>query len=41
LNQWPTFPQFIVNGEFIGGLDIVTEMIDEGEFEEVVAGVRA
>ncbi|KAF9507145.1 hypothetical protein BS47DRAFT_1351995 [Hydnum rufescens UP504] len=40
-NDWPTFPQFIVNGEFIGGLDIVTEMIEEGEFEDVVASVRA
>lgn len=26
LNDWPTFPQVIVNGELIGGLDILKEM---------------
>jgi Grx4 family monothiol glutaredoxin len=35
LNDWPTFPQFIVKGEFVGGLDVVKEMKDSGEFEEV------
>ncbi|KAG9316095.1 thioredoxin-like protein [Chiua virens] len=34
LNDWPTFPQFIVNGEFVGGLDVVTEMANSGEFAE-------
>lgn len=37
LNNWPTFPQLIVDGEFVGGLDIVTEMVDNGEFQEIVA----
>ncbi|KAF8885486.1 glutaredoxin [Infundibulicybe gibba] len=37
LNDWPTFPQLIVNGELVGGLDIVQEMIENGEFAEVVA----
>ncbi|KIJ62976.1 hypothetical protein HYDPIDRAFT_93734 [Hydnomerulius pinastri MD-312] len=36
-NQWPTFPQFIVNGEFIGGLDVVQEMADNGELNDVLA----
>ncbi|KAI0346242.1 glutaredoxin [Trametopsis cervina] len=36
LNDWPTFPQVIVNGEFIGGLDILQEMVENGEFDEVV-----
>lgn len=35
LNDWPTYPQFIVNGEFVGGLDVVTEMVSSGEFEDV------
>jgi len=35
LNKWPTFPQFIVNGEFIGGLDVVQDMADSEEFDEV------
>ncbi|KAF5379676.1 hypothetical protein D9615_005803 [Tricholomella constricta] len=37
LNDWPTFPQLIVKGELVGGLDIVQEMVDSGEFAEVVA----
>lgn len=36
LNNWPTFPQLIVNGEFVGGLDIIREMINSGEFDEIV-----
>ncbi|KAG2363819.1 thioredoxin-like protein [Suillus spraguei] len=35
LNDWPTFPQFIVNGEFVGGLDVVKEMDESGEFKEI------
>lgn len=38
LNDWPTFPQLIVGGEFVGGLDIVREMITNKEFEQVVKG---
>lgn len=37
LNNWPTFPQLIVNGEFVGGLDIVQEMVENGELKEMVA----
>ncbi|EIN12821.1 glutaredoxin-like protein [Punctularia strigosozonata HHB-11173 SS5] len=40
LNDWPTFPQFVVNGEFIGGLDVVKEMVDNGEWAEI-AGTHA
>ncbi|CAE7184662.1 unnamed protein product [Rhizoctonia solani] len=37
LNNWPTFPQIIANGELIGGLDVLKEMIESGEFKDVVA----
>ncbi|KAF8071499.1 glutaredoxin [Lyophyllum atratum] len=37
LNDWPTFPQLIVKGELVGGLDIVQEMVESGELKEVVA----
>ncbi|OCH89591.1 glutaredoxin [Obba rivulosa] len=37
LNNWPTFPQLIINGEFVGGLDVVQEMVDSGELKEVLA----
>jgi len=38
-NNWPTFPQLIVGGELVGGLDILKEMVENGEFKEVVASV--
>ncbi|KAI0064918.1 glutaredoxin [Artomyces pyxidatus] len=37
INDWPTFPQLIINGEFVGGLDVVTEMAQSGELAEVLA----
>jgi len=35
-SNWPTFPQIFINGEFIGGIDVVTELIEEGEFDEMM-----
>uniref|UniRef100_A0A673G4I5 Glutaredoxin 3 n=1 Tax=Sinocyclocheilus rhinocerous TaxID=307959 RepID=A0A673G4I5_9TELE len=32
-SNWPTYPQVYVNGELIGGLDIVKELVESGEFE--------
>ncbi|KAI9456790.1 glutaredoxin [Russula earlei] len=37
LNDWPTYPQLIVKGEFVGGLDIVQEMASNGELQELVS----
>ncbi|KAG7090190.1 hypothetical protein E1B28_011794 [Marasmius oreades] len=37
VNNWPTFPQLIIKGEFVGGLDIVQEMADNGELDETLA----
>ncbi len=34
--NWPTFPQLWVNGELIGGCDIVTEMATAGELQTLV-----
>ncbi len=33
---WPTVPQLYVDGEFVGGCDIVTEMYASGELEKLV-----
>jgi monothiol glutaredoxin len=30
-SSWPTFPQLYVDGKFVGGCDIVTEMHQNGE----------
>lgn len=37
LNDWPTFPQIIVNGELFGGLDVLREAVESGEFRELLA----
>ena len=34
--NWPTIPQVYVNGEFVGGCDILTEMYQNGELEGVL-----
>lgn len=34
--NWPTFPQLWVNGELVGGCDIITEMHEKGELEPLV-----
>ncbi|KAF7326209.1 Glutaredoxin [Mycena kentingensis (nom. inval.)] len=38
LNDWPTFPQLIINGSFVGGLDVVQDMVDNGEFDAAIKG---
>jgi monothiol glutaredoxin len=35
--DWPTVPQLYVQGEFIGGCDIVREMYDNGELAIILA----
>ncbi len=35
--QWPTIPQLYVNGEFIGGSDIMMEMFEAGELQQLIA----
>jgi monothiol glutaredoxin len=34
--NWPTIPQLYINGEFIGGSDIVTEMYQNGELQTLL-----
>jgi monothiol glutaredoxin len=34
--NWPTIPQLYVNGEFIGGSDILMEMYQAGELQQVL-----
>jgi monothiol glutaredoxin len=37
--NWPTIPQLFVNGEFVGGSDIMTEMYQEGELQKMLEGL--
>jgi monothiol glutaredoxin len=36
ISDWRTFPQLYVNGELVGGADIVEEMADSGELAELL-----
>ncbi len=36
LSSWPTIPQLFVDGELVGGCDIVTEMYESGELEQAL-----
>ena len=36
--NWPTFPQLYINGELIGGSDIMFEMYESGELQELLQG---
>jgi monothiol glutaredoxin len=40
LSNWPTIPQLFVEGELVGGCDIVTEMYESGELQHLL-GVEA
>jgi monothiol glutaredoxin len=40
LSNWPTIPQLFVDGELVGGCDIVMEMYQSGELQQVL-GVEA
>ena len=36
--NWPTIPQLYINGEFVGGSDIMHEMYDSGELKQMLGG---
>jgi monothiol glutaredoxin len=36
LSNWPTVPQLFVDGELVGGCDIVTEMYESGELQQAL-----
>jgi monothiol glutaredoxin len=40
-SAWPTIPQLYVDGEFLGGCDIVTELYTSGELQQKLEGAPA
>ena len=40
-SDWPTIPQLYVDGEFVGGSDIMMEMYESGELQELVSAKAA
>lgn len=41
VTDWPTFPQLIVNGELIGGSDILSELYEDGELQTILNNAAA
>lgn len=39
--NWPTFPQLWINGELVGGCDIIQELFDAGELQGMVSAAAA
>ena len=39
VSNWPTIPQLYVNGEFVGGSDIMAEMAESGELQKLLGQV--
>jgi monothiol glutaredoxin len=39
-SNWPTFPQLYINGELVGGCDIMTELYQSGELQKLVAAAK-
>jgi len=36
VSDWPTFPQLYIQGELVGGCDIVTDLAESGELKKMV-----
>jgi monothiol glutaredoxin len=39
-SNWPTYPQLYVNGELIGGSDIIMELYNSGELQKVLTEAK-
>lgn len=39
-SNWPTYPQLYMKGELIGGLDIIKEMVESGEFKSMIPAAK-
>lgn len=39
-SDWPTFPQLYVNGELLGGCDIVVQMFESGELQKALDSIE-
>tara|TARA_B100000586_G_C19833597_1_gene311556 strand:+ start:49 stop:369 length:321 start_codon:yes stop_codon:yes gene_type:complete len=40
VSNWPTFPQLFVNGELVGGSDIMTELHENGDLEKLINSIE-
>ena len=40
VSNWPTFPQLFVDGDLVGGSDIMVEMDENGELQKLIATIK-
>ena len=40
VSDWPTFPQVFINGELVGGADIIAQMHESGELKTLINSVK-
>ncbi len=40
ISNWPTFPQVFINGELVGGCDIVLDLYQKGELQSMIQEVN-
>ncbi len=38
-SHWPTYPQLYINGELVGGCDIVLDLFNKGQLNSMLAGI--
>ena len=41
VSNWPTFPQLFVDGELVGGSDIMVEMDENGELQKLIDTIKS
>ena len=41
VSNWPTFPQLFVDGELVGGSDIMVEMDENGELQKLIDTIES
>ena len=41
VSEWPTFPQLFIDGELVGGCDIIVEMYQSGELQPMIKDAAA
>ena len=41
ISDWPTFPQVFINGELVGGADIIAQMNESGELKKLIDSAQS
>ena len=41
VSDWPTFPQVFINGELVGGADIIAKMNESGELKKLIYSAQS